>query len=133
MNPGCAFAHPGLRTAATIAAMLLAGCAAKPFDPYDGKTVSGHGMSPYVILEECVKVAAGERIDYSFTSTLPVDFNIHYHEGATVIMPIVRDKTLVDGAIFAAVIPQEYCLMWEAGATGTTLDYRLRLRAPAPP
>ena len=33
--------------------------------------------------------SAGDRIEFAFESTEPVDFNIHYHEGNAVVMPIV--------------------------------------------
>jgi hypothetical protein len=142
MNPGFAVAQPGLRKdrggtitrcGALFASVLLAGCATKPVDLYEGIVVRDHGMSPYVIHEECLRVAAGERIDYSFTSTQPVDFNIHFHDTGVVVMPIVRDKILEDSLLFAPVIPQDYCLMWEAGPAGATLDYQVRLRPPLRP
>ena len=74
-------------------------------------------------------MSVGERIEYYFTSTFPVDFNIHYHEAGAVVMPIAREKSLEDGGVFVAGIPQDYCLMWEAGPAGATLDYRLTSQA----
>ena len=119
-----------LRLVGVAMAFALGGCAtAAAPGRYDLKTVRNHEMSPYVIHEECLKVAAGERIEYYFTSTFPINFNIHYHEANVVLMPIVRDRTLEDSAVFAPTIPQDYCLMWEAGATGATIDYGVRLRA----
>ena len=121
------------RDAAALAALLVAtGCATAPQpDRYEQKRVRDHAMSPYVVHEECLRVAAGERVEYYFTSTFPIDFNIHYHEGSTVVMPITRAQTLEDSAVFTARVPQEYCLMWEAGPTGATIGYGLRLRPPA--
>ena len=116
----------------TMVALAVAGCAAtSPAGRYDLKSVRNHAMSPYVVHEECLNVAAGERIDYYFMSTFPIDFNIHYHESNVVLMPIVRDKALEDNGVFAPQIPQDYCLMWEAGPTGATIDYGVRLRPPA--
>ena len=43
-------------------------------------------------------------------------------------MPIVREKTRADAGVFATPAAQDYCLMWEAGAAGALLDYRV---APA--
>jgi hypothetical protein len=123
-------AAPG---AALLAALLVAGCAAKPADPREPKVVREHAMSPYVIHEECLPAAVGDRIDYYFASTFPVDFNVHYHEAGAVVMPIVRDKSTGDSGVYVARIAHEYCLMWEAGPAGTSLDYRLRLRPPADP
>jgi hypothetical protein len=117
--------------AATLLAALLAACAAAPSDPTLPTIARDHAMSPYAMHEECRRMGVGERIEYHFTSTFPVDFNIHYHEAGAVVMPIVREKSREDGGVFVAGIPQDYCLMWEAGPAGATLDYRLRLRPPA--
>jgi len=47
-----------------------------------------------------------------------------------VLMPIVRDKVTEDSGVYAPRFPQDYCLMWEAGSTGATIDYAVRLRQP---
>jgi hypothetical protein len=125
---GARSAAPG---AALLAVLLLAGCATKLADPADPKAVRDHALSPYAMHEECLRVAVDERIEYYFTSTEPVDFNIHYHEAGAVLMPIVRDRTDDDSGVFVAPIAQDYCLMWEAGPAGASLDYRFRLRPPA--
>jgi len=123
-------ARAGVGGTLLLGALLAAGCATTPADPTQPTTVRAHAMSPYAMHEECRRVAVGERIDYYFTSTFPVDFNIHYHEGNVVAMPIVRDKSYEDSGVFVASIAQDYCLMWEAGPTGATLNYGLRLRPP---
>jgi len=121
----------GARPAVLLATLLVAGCAAKPADPTEPKSVRDRALSPYAVHEECLAVAVRERIEYYFTSTLPVDFNIHYHEAGAVLMPISRDKALEDSGVLVAPIAHEYCLMWEAGPAGAMLDYRFRLRPPA--
>ena len=127
---GVRIAAPG---AALLAVLLVAGCATKPADPTLPKSVRDHAMSPYAMHEECLSAAVGERIEYYFTSTLSVDFNIHYHEAGAVLMPIVRDKTHDDSGLFVAPLAQDYCLMWEAGPAGAVLDYRYRLRPAVDP
>ena len=133
MTPGgatrCAVrvAAPG---AALLAALLAAGCATAPVDPATPKAVRDHAMSPYAMHEECRRMAVGERLEYYFEASFPVDFNIHYHEAAAVVMPIVREKSREDSGVFAAPIAHDYCLTWEAGPAGATLDYRFRLRPP---
>jgi len=117
--------------AALLAALLLAGCAAAPADPTAPKAVRDHAMKAYAVHEDCLRIAVGERLEYYFTSTQPVDFNLHYHEGRAVAMPVVRERSREDSGVFAANIAQDYCLMWEAGPAGAVLDYRFRLRPPA--
>ena len=60
-----------------------------------------------------------------------MQFNIHYHEGATVVLPLVRENVKSESAVFEARIAQDYCLMWEAGPAGTFLDYRVVLKRAA--
>ena len=110
-------------------ALVLAGCAT----PHAGdppKIVQGYPLPPYQIHEECLALNPGERVEYRFESTEPVDFNIHYHEGKAVVMPLVREKSREDAGVYAVRIAQDYCLMWEAGAAGAVLDYRFRVTRP---
>lgn len=118
--------------AMVAAAVILAACATEPPLAVDRpKVVRGQDIAAYAIHEECVHLAKGDRLDYDFTANQPVDFNIHYHEGRTVLMPIVRDKTRQDSGLFVPFFAQDYCLMWEAGAAGALLDYRISLRPAA--
>ena len=110
-----------------MAALSLCGCMA-PISPDNPKTVRAHPLPPYEVLEECLRLEQGERVEFAFESSEPVDFNIHYHEGKTVVMPITRDKSSGDAGVFATPVAQDYCLMWEAGPAGALLDYRVRLK-----
>lgn len=113
------------------AAQLLA-CAPAPITADAPKAVVGHPLPPYGVHEECVELKPGDRLDYTFDSNKPVDFNIHYHEGNAVAMPVVREKSRGDAGVFAPPLAHHYCLMWEAGAAGALLDYRMRLRPAGP-
>ena len=110
-----------------MAAFSLCGCMA-PISPDNPVTVRGHPLPPYEVHEECLRLEQGERVEFAFESTEPVDFNIHYHEGKIVVMPLTRDKSSGDAGVFATPVAQDYCLMWEAGRAGALLDYRIRLR-----
>ena len=112
-----------------LAALALAGCAT-PNTGDAPKVVQGYPLPSYQIHEECLVLKPGERIEYRFESTEPVDFNIHYHEGKAVVMPLVREKSREDAGMYAVTLAQDYCLMWEAGAAGTVLDYRVRVARP---
>ena len=112
-----------------VAPMLLSGCATP--NPVDApKIVQGYAVASYQIHEECLGLQPGERVEYRFESTEPVDFNIHYHEGNAVVMPLVREGSREDAGVYSVRIAQSYCLMWEAGAAGATIDYRIRVRPP---
>jgi hypothetical protein len=109
-------------------AVPLVGCAAQPtIVPGKVREVKAHPLPPYQIQEECAKLQAGDRLEYGFNADAPLHFNIHYHEGKAMILPLTRDNVKADRGEFNVLIAQEYCVMWEAGAGGTPLDYRVRL------
>jgi len=60
--------------------------------------------------EECVDVAAGARLDYSFRSTGVVSFNIHHHVGRETTYDVERHKTLESDASLVAPVQARYCL-----------------------
>jgi hypothetical protein len=120
------------RRAALAACIAIAACATDTATPDHPKVVRDHPITPFAIHEECVRLAVGDRVEYEFSATEPVDFNIHYHEGNAVVAPIGREKVYADSGFFVPVIAQHYCLMWEAGVAGAMLDYRVQPRAPPP-
>ena len=109
-------------------ALMLGGCAETPVAPGQPKLVEKIPIAPYSIHEDCAELAPGDRLDYRFASTEPVAFNIHYHDGNAIVMPISREGATSDSGIFAPKIAEGYCLMWEAGAAGAVLDYRIEVR-----
>ncbi len=111
-----------------VAALPLCACTTAPVTAVAPKAVRGHPLPPFEWLEECLHLKPGDRVEFTFESTEPVDFNIHYHEGSAVVMPVVREKTRADAGGYASSIAQGYCLMWEAGAAGALIDYRIRLK-----
>jgi hypothetical protein len=92
----------GLSAAAGVASPEGA-TAEKPFT---------HVIVPRQIAEECVKLAAGQSIGYSFDASAPVDFNIHFHRGNDVVYPVKTDQVQRRDDRFTAIIAQDYCLMW---------------------
>ena len=71
-------------------AAALAACATPAPDPYAPLDADAHEMSPYKIHEACVKLAPGDRLDWRCEAQAPVDFNIHYRAGPTVVLPVSR-------------------------------------------
>jgi hypothetical protein len=118
---------PRARAAAALAA-ALGGCASQGIEPERVRLA----LNPYGSHEACVRLAAGDRLDYLFRADAPVAFNVHYQAGGAVVEPIVRDRVTEDAAVFAAVLAENYCLTWEAGAAGARLDYRLRVQRAEP-
>jgi hypothetical protein len=98
---------------AALAAVALAGCAAT-MTAGAPKVVRAQPVPSYQIHEECFKLKQGDRVEIRFESTEPVDFNLHYHEGQAVVMPLTREKASEYAGVYLATLAQDYCLMWEA-------------------
>jgi len=113
-----------------LAALALAGCAAT-MRAGQAKVVHEHPLPSYQIHEECFRLDEGDRFEFRFESTEPVDFNLHYREGHAVVMPISREKSTEHAGVYLATLAQDYCLMWEAGAAGALIDYRILIKPAA--
>lgn len=121
------------RKIALLVGLFASACATT--DPYrlDGpRSGAGIGLAPYAIREECFRLDRGERIDFYFSSTADVAFNIHYHDANAVVMPIERAPTREVSGDFESDRREIYCLMWEAGAEPALIDFRLRPVARRP-
>ena len=60
-----------------------------------------------------------------FRSSAPLAFNIHFHDANAVIEPVSAASTQGESGEFTTDRDETYCLMWEAGAGGGVLDYRV--------
>jgi hypothetical protein len=120
----------GKTVAVALAAVLESvACATAPDRLEVPKVVTGVDIPAYGVYEECVLLEAGQRIGYLFRAAAPVAFNIHFHDGKAVIEPVSAAGTQGESGEFSADRDQTYCLMWEAGAAGSLLEYRVeRLR-----
>ena len=105
---------------------LAAGCATAPPDPDATLAYDGFEIAPYGAHEACLKLGEGDRVDWRFESRAPVDFNLHYHEGKSVIMPLTLLASYGSAGIFPVIVPHDYCAMWEAGPQGAIVSYRIR-------
>jgi hypothetical protein len=115
------------RSAVLLAALFAAACATT--DPYRldaPRSGAGVELAPYAMREECFRLDSGDRIDFYFSSTAAVAFNIHYHDANAVVMPIERTGSREASGDFEADRPEIYCMMWEAGAESALVDYRVR-------
>jgi hypothetical protein len=68
--------------------------------------------------ERCLKLEAGQSLRYSFRSSEPVDFNIHFHRGNDVFYPVKQAAVRSVKATFQATATDDYCLMWEHRGAG---------------
>ena len=68
--------------------------------------------------ELCLVLNRDQSLDYTFTATQPLAFNIHYHAGNEVFYPVAEHRAAVGEAVFVAESEQEYCLMWTNRTAG---------------
>jgi hypothetical protein len=114
---------------AVAAALCTAACATAPDRLDTPKIVTGLEIAPYGMHEECIEMQTGQWVGYLFRAAVPVAFNVHFHDGNAVIEPVSSAHTQGESGEFSADRDQVYCLMWEAGAGGSVLEYRVeRLR-----
>jgi hypothetical protein len=97
-----------------FAALFLGGCAAKEekaaHADIKGKTITiGTGN----FYEACDEWTPGDKVNFSFTTTKPVTFNVHYHE-KHVKKYTIKD-TVVDefGGSFVVESKNIHCCMWK--------------------
>ena len=120
---------PGARMVALTGVLGISACATPPDRLDTPKVIVGLEIAPYGAYEECVELQAGGRVGYLFRAVAPLAFNVRFHDGNAVIEPISVASTQGESGEFTADRDQTYCLMWEAGAGGSVLDYRVeRLR-----
>ena len=115
-----------MRRALVVLAVAAGACATGVPDPDAAQAAEGFPIAPYGIHEACFTLATGDRLDWRFESREPVDFNLHYHEGAAVLMPVTLLASYGSSGIFPVLAAQDYCAMWEAGPAGAVVSYYIR-------
>jgi hypothetical protein len=77
--------------------------------------------------EECVELAAGQRLLYDFLAAKTVKFNIHYHAGGKVLYPVRKSARHARG-VFTSREAQGYCMMWtNSHAVSINLSYHFEM------
>ena len=109
-------------------ALPLFACATNPHVAGVPRTVEQRVIAPYAQHEDCLQLAAGARLEWRYESSAPLAFDIRYYEANAVLAPIVREHSLADNGVFEAAADRRYCLVWEAGAAGAIIGYRMLVR-----
>ena len=108
-------------------ALVVSACASETVLPGTPREVTEKKINPFELHEECLQLIPGDWLVYRFTAQRPVDFNIHYQEGKSVIVPLLRDRTTGDDDTFRPLVARDYCLTWQAGREGAIIEYRILL------
>ena len=84
-------------------------------------------LEPGKFAEVCGRLGKGQAVAWSFRSGAPMNFNIHYHEGSSVVFPAKHDQTASLEGRLEAPTDQDYCWMWQNGSGAkNTLNVALR-------
>src|SRR4051812_18526518 len=110
MDPMVAF--PPMERLVPFAFLLLA--AAMPARAADAAKPFSATLAPRESHEECMHLGKGDAPRYHWKSDVPVDFNVHYHDGPEVFYPVKRQAMRGDGGTFKPKLDQDYCWMWTA-------------------
>ena len=78
--------------------------------------------------ESCHKLDDGVKLNYSFESSSPALFNIHYHQGKEIRYPVAEQTIMSNKGTLSADSMQTYCLMWTNPQSHTlSLHYKVEL------
>lgn len=69
-------------------------------------------------VEVCGKLPADQKLAWSFETTAPIDFNIHYHQGYDVVYPTKRSQVARGQDTLQTKVEQDYCWMWTNKTSG---------------
>ena len=83
-------------------------------------------LTPGKIHEECLRLEAGDKRKYNWKSSVPVDFNVHYHKGAEVFYPVKMTASKVARGTFTARTGEDYCWMWTAKDVAAAVEGEIR-------
>jgi len=84
-------------------------------------------IAPGQTAEQCVSLTLADSLKYSFTSDVPVQFDVYYRQGVMVFHPVLqRNQRELDGTL----VPEgayTYCAAWmNSGDTAATVRYEVK-------
>jgi hypothetical protein len=83
-------------------------------------------LAPFEFREMCLPLSRSDRLEVTFQSDLPVEFDIHYHDGLTTRFPLKKAGATTHSGAFVAEIERPYCVMWfNRNLSKAVLTYRV--------
>ncbi len=90
--------------------LIISGCATNK-DKVGGREFK-KVIAPADSHERCRKLNPGQELRYSFKTTEPVDFNIHYHKDSDIHYQVSEEKRKTGKGTFLSEKKQLYCMEW---------------------
>jgi len=93
----------------------------------DGSAAREVQVAPGRFVEWCGKLRRGEKVQWRFDASGPLNFNVHYHQGKDVHFPSKQDAVAKADGTLDIASDQDYCWMWtNKSATPASLKASLR-------
>jgi len=92
----------------------------------DGRFEQRMVVAPTKSAELCGPLNRGQKIAWTFRSDVPLNFNIHYHAGGQVVMPVQRKAAAAAQGLSRIAQDQNYCWMW-TNPSGATAELTVTL------
>ena len=105
-----------MRTAPLLAVLLLGPAFGPQAADLKSPRLFALDLKPGKVHEECLTVAKGKTVDFEWSTTKPVDFNIHFHHGDEVSYPVKADNAKQKKGRFSPGSKEDFCWMWTANA-----------------
>lgn len=107
-----------------IVLFAISGCATQDVKGKTEKPIDKQKLEvtidPHHSYEECFTLFETQRLDYSFETSKPVNFNIHYHAEGGMFYPVSQNNISVLKGTFSTQEEKHYskeqeyfCMMWE--------------------
>ncbi len=109
-----------------ISTVLLASCQASKITT-DAEANIHHGIiksGKDQIAEICPELKTGQTLNFQLDASLPILFNLHYHQGKKVAYPIPEKNLTKINQQFTAPVDNTYCLMWKTHLDKTKVKYQ---------
>jgi hypothetical protein len=90
----------------------------------DGSFARELSVAPGKFAEVCGKLKQGQTVAWRFNATLPLDFNIHHHDGPKVVFAARQTQSTQSADNLKVDLDQDYCWMW-TNKTGQTAKLTL--------
>lgn len=93
----------------------------------DGRFVHNGQIAAGKFVEVCGKLPVGLKVQWQFETRLPVDFNVHYHEGKAKISAANLSSVSHARELLEVKSEQDYCWTW-TNKTGSRTSLTVRLQ-----
>jgi hypothetical protein len=93
----------------------------------DGRAFLSTQVTSNKFAEWCGRLAAGDRVEWTYRSSQPLDMNVHYHEGKSAVYPVKVTAENSSAGSLKVEAEKDYCWMW-TNKTDASVSIEAELR-----